>query len=159
MADIGIFVSDWPINKKCFPLKPLWQLEPNFTEMVFRKSSIDNYHLVTMWQKSWPPIMQLFFFLPHLAKGYVSFCHHLASILHHKLSHLNLFLWNHWTKFNQSWFGWSIGDPISILCPILHSRWWSLLKINILCLFLLSPFKIVFNSLPLHSRWQPLLKI
>jgi hypothetical protein len=48
MADIGIFVSDWPINKKCFPLKPLWQLEPNFTEMVFRKSSIDNYHLVTM---------------------------------------------------------------------------------------------------------------
>jgi hypothetical protein len=49
--------------EKCFPLKPLWQLEPNFTEMVFRKSSIDNYHLVTMWQKSWPPIMQLFFFL------------------------------------------------------------------------------------------------
>jgi hypothetical protein len=36
--------SYWPINKKCFPLKPLWQLEPNFTEMVFRKSSIDNYN-------------------------------------------------------------------------------------------------------------------
>ena len=30
--------------------------------------------------------------LAHLAKGHVSFCHHLASVVRRKLSHLNLLL-------------------------------------------------------------------
>jgi hypothetical protein len=30
-------------------------------------------------------------FLAHLAKGHVSFCHHLASVVRRKLSHLNIF--------------------------------------------------------------------
>ena len=34
----------------------------------------------------------VFFFLAHLAKGHVSFCHHLTSIVRRKLSHLNLLL-------------------------------------------------------------------
>ena len=44
-----------------------------------------------------------FRFLAQLAKGHVSFCHHLASIVRHKLSHLNLLLWNCWTKLNLTW--------------------------------------------------------
>jgi hypothetical protein len=55
-------------------------------------------------------------FLAHLAKGHVSFCHHLASIVRRKLSHLNLLLWNHWTKLNQTWQGWSLGGSLSKLC-------------------------------------------
>jgi hypothetical protein len=32
------------------------------------------------------------------------FCHrHLMSFVRHRLSHLNIFLWNHWTKLNQTW--------------------------------------------------------
>jgi hypothetical protein len=27
--------------------------------------------------------------------------------LHRKLSHLNLFFWNHWTILNLTWLGWS----------------------------------------------------
>jgi hypothetical protein len=53
-------------------------------------------------------------FLPHLAKGHVSFCHHLASVVRRKLSHLNLLLW---TKLKQTWLGWSLGGSRSKLCP------------------------------------------
>ena len=57
-------------------------------------------------------------FLAHLAKGHVSFCHHLASVVvRRKLSHLNLLLWNSWTKLNQTWQGWSLGESLSKLCP------------------------------------------
>ena len=56
-------------------------------------------------------------FLPHLAKGHVSFCHHLASVVRRKLSHLNLLLWDPWTKLNQTWLGWSLGGSRSKLCP------------------------------------------
>ena len=38
--------------------------------------------------------------LAYLAKGHVSFCDHLASIVHCELSHLNL-LWNHRTELNH----------------------------------------------------------
>jgi hypothetical protein len=34
----------------------------------------------------------IYTFLVHLAKGHVSFCHHLASVVRRKLSHLNLLL-------------------------------------------------------------------
>jgi hypothetical protein len=34
-----------------------------------------------------------------------------------KRSHLNLLLWNRWTKLKQIWLGWSLGGPFSILCP------------------------------------------
>ena len=42
------------------------------------------------------------YILAHLAKGTVRFCHHLTSVHRPcKLSHLNLLLFNHWTKLNQ----------------------------------------------------------
>ena len=34
-----------------------------------------------------------------------------------KRSHLNLLLWNRWTKLNQTWQGWSLGGSLSKLCP------------------------------------------
>ena len=34
-----------------------------------------------------------------------------------KKSHLNLLLWNRWTKLKQIWQGWSLGGSLSILCP------------------------------------------
>ena len=61
------------------------------------------------------PILELLPFLAHLAKGQVSFCHHLASV-RRKLSHLNLLLWNRSTKLNQTWQGWSLGGSLSKLC-------------------------------------------
>jgi len=38
------------------------------------------------------PFLSTVRFLAHLAKGYVSFCHHLSSVIRRKLSHLNLLL-------------------------------------------------------------------
>ena len=34
-----------------------------------------------------------------------------------KRSHLNLLLWNRWTKLNQTWQGLSLGGSLSKLCP------------------------------------------
>jgi hypothetical protein len=39
------------------------------------------------------------------------------SVVRHKLSHLNLLLWNPWTKLTQTWQGWSLGGSLSKLCP------------------------------------------
>jgi hypothetical protein len=75
-----------------------------------------------------------FCILSDLAKGHVSFCHHLSSVVGRKLSHLNL-LWNHWC-LNQikpslagMVLGWSLFKFVSS-SNILHSRWWPLLKIK-----------------------------
>ena len=47
-----------------------------------------------------------------------------------KRSHLNLLLWNCWTKLKQIWLGWS---PFNIVSdsPALLSKWLLLLKIEI----------------------------
>ena len=34
------------------------------------------------------------------------------SVVRHKLSHLNLLLWNHWTKLNHIWLGWAFVTSI-----------------------------------------------
>ena len=63
------------------------------------------------------PFLSTVRFLAHLAKGHVSFCHHLSSVIRRKLSHLNLLLWNPWTKLNQTWQRWSLGGSLSKFCP------------------------------------------
>ena len=63
------------------------------------------------------PFLSTVRFLAHLAKGHVSFCHHLLSVIRRKLSHLNLLLWNPWTKLNQTWQRWSLGRSLSKFCP------------------------------------------
>jgi hypothetical protein len=40
-----------------------------------------------------------------------------SSHLEWRRSHLNLLLWNRWTKLNQTWQGWSLGGSLSNLCP------------------------------------------
>ena len=62
-----------------------------------------NYFMYKFWNKT---VFDRKIFLAHLAnKG---FCHHLVSDVLRKLSHLNLFLWKHWTKWKQTWLGWSL---------------------------------------------------
>ena len=47
-------------------------------------------------------------FLAHLAKGHVSFCHHLTSVARRKFSYLNLLLRNHWANCIQTLVEWSL---------------------------------------------------
>ena len=58
-------------------------------------------------------------FLGRLAKGHVSFCHHLAFAVRRKLSHLNLLLINHWANCNQTLVEWSLDGPLPKLCPVI----------------------------------------
>jgi hypothetical protein len=62
-------------------------------------------------------------FLAHLAKGQVSFCHHLASVIcpsiRRKLSHFNLLLRNHWAICNQILVEWSLDGPLPKLCQVI----------------------------------------
>ena len=63
-------------------------------------------------------------FLAHLAKGHVSFCHHLASVvcpsvIRRKLSHFNLLLRNHWPNCNQTLLEWFLDGPLPKLCPVI----------------------------------------
>ena len=51
-------------------------------------------------------------FLADLAKGHVSFCHHLAPVVCRKLSHLNILLRNHWANCNQTLVEWSLDGPL-----------------------------------------------
>jgi hypothetical protein len=74
-------------------------------------------------------------FLAHLAKGHVSFCHHLPSVVHHKLSHLNHLLWNPWTKLNQTWKGGSLSQ-----CPTV-----SFIKICLICIIGINRLKEKFH--------------
>ena len=61
----------------------------------------------------------VFYFLAHLAKGHVSFCHHLASIVRLKISHFNLLLRNHWANCNQTLMEWSLDGPLPKLCLVI----------------------------------------
>ena len=58
-------------------------------------------------------------FLAHLVKGHVSVCHHLASVVRRKFSHLNLLLRSHWANCNQTLVEWSLNGPLPKLCPMI----------------------------------------
>jgi hypothetical protein len=62
-------------------------------------------------------------FLAHLAKGHVSFCHHLASVVRRKLSHLNLLLRNHWANSNQTLVEWSLDGSLPKLCSVITTSY------------------------------------
>ena len=94
-----------------------WFLKVNFHQFI--NFSYKTQSNLSMWSPLFSSHLYLkVIFLAHLAKGHVSFCHHLASgVVRRKLSHLNLLLWNCWTKLNQTWQGWSLGGSLSKLCP------------------------------------------
>ena len=72
------------------------------------------------------------------------FLAHMPEVCH-KLSHLNLLPWNRWTKLNQIWLGWSLGNCVQ---PF-HWRWRQLLKIEISsivhCCFIISQNELIFE--------------
>jgi len=84
---------------------------------------IHNFHVkrCSCWRSKWPPwrmrslpsltcirvfMVWVFFFV--LAKGHVSFSHHLSYVVN--LSHLNL--WNHYTKLCQYWLRCTLIGPL-----------------------------------------------
>ena len=54
-------------------------------------------------------------FLAHLAKGYVSFYHHLASVV----VNFNLLLRNHWANCSQTLVERYLYGPLPKLCPLI----------------------------------------
>ena len=56
-------------------------------------------------------------FLAHLAKGHLSFCHHVSSVVN--FSHFNLLLRNHWANLDQTLTEWSLDGPLPKLCPVI----------------------------------------
>ena len=84
--------------------------------------AIAHMNLRVRWAKNW------YFCLLYMASlffiwfwwVFVSFYHPLESIvclssIHHKLLHINLLLWNHWTKLHQTWPRWFLGCPLTKL--------------------------------------------
>jgi hypothetical protein len=66
-----------------------------------------------------------------------------------KRSHLNLPLWNRWTKLKQIWLEWSLGGtPFNIVSDTsaLHSKWLLLLKIYISLVVNCALLQIKMNS-------------
>ena len=56
-------------------------------------------------------------FLVHLAKGHVSFCHHLVSVVRPSyVINFNLLLRNHWANCNQTLVEWYLYGPLPKLC-------------------------------------------
>ena len=100
---------------------------------------------------------------PHIQCVF-SFCHHLASVVvgpfvvRHKLSHLNLLLWNPLNQTKPNLTGMVIGwVPFKIVSdrPTLHSKWLLLLKIEISsivhCCFIIILNELTF-FLQLHGN-------
>ena len=65
-----------------------------------------------------------YIFLAHLAKGHVSFCHHLASVVRPSVRpsyvvNFNLLLRNHWANCNQTLVEWYLYGPLPKLCLLI----------------------------------------
>jgi hypothetical protein len=64
----------------------------------------------------------------------------------------NILLWNYWANLNQTLLRWSLGGPLSKLCPSARPfpRWPPLLKLEISSKFQRRRF--FFNFIPLFSN-------
>ena len=60
---------------------------------------------------------KLSIFLAHLAKGHVSFCLQVSSVVN--FSHFNLLLRNHGANLDQTLLEWSLDDPLPKMCPVI----------------------------------------
>ena len=78
-------------------------------------------------------------FLAHLAKGNMSFCHHLASVVRRlssvNFSHFNLLLWNLSAKWSETW------KVLSKTCSFCPDPLTNMAAIGILCFWLTYFFK------------------
>ena len=81
-------------------------------------------HIVLCFSLSCVPYVasfSWFSFLVHLAKGHVSFCHHLSSVIVHPsyVVNFNLLLRNHWANCSQTLVEWYLYGPLPKLCLLI----------------------------------------
>ena len=88
----AILNSDWLSFQKKFPVKPLGQMEPNFTGSIYGRSFIKFVHFIPIGQQAWPP-------WAILNSDWLSFQTFLILI---GWVFKHFFLWNHLAKLNQT---------------------------------------------------------
>jgi hypothetical protein len=96
-----------------FIIKQQWTIEEisnfsNSSHLEWRAELSDTFWNGTTQELSQP---NLKFFFQSIYTDYTNLTYF------DKISPLNLLLWNSWTKLKQIWLGWSLGGPLSILCP------------------------------------------
>ena len=132
-------------KKKSSPLKLLSQSQPNFAEMILRWSPFKIVSVSAFLYPRWPPLLKIEFFskgqncsilnqkLPkfelykhndELFNIYYGIFYELWTF--YRLCKLekrgdeikkNLLLWNYRANLNQTLLKWSLGGPLSKLCP------------------------------------------
>ena len=133
--------------KKSSPLKLLSQSQPNFAEMILRWSPFKIVSVSAVLYPRWPPLLKIgissngqncsilsqkvpkFELYKHndeLFNIYYGIFYELLTFADFdRLCKLekggmklkNLLLWNYWANLNQTLLKWSLGGPLSKLCP------------------------------------------
>ena len=131
--------------KKSSPLKLLSQSEPNFAEMILRWSPFKIVSVSAVLYPGWSPLLkidissngqncsiwsqkvpkfELYRHNDELFNIYYGIFYELWTF--DRLCKLekrgdeikkNLLLWNYWANLNQTLLKWSLGSPLSNLCP------------------------------------------
>ena len=135
------------ILKKSSPLKLLSQSQPNFAEMILRWSPFKIVSVSAVLYPWWPPLLKIEIssngpicsILSQKVPKFELYKHNdeLFNILRDFLWTLNIYrfwpimqigkrgdeikknllLWNYWANLNQTLLKWSLGGPLSKLCP------------------------------------------
>ena len=138
------------IKKKSSPLKLLCQSQPNFAEMNLGWSPLKIVSVSAVLYPRWPPWLRNFFKWPHCSilsqkvpkfklykrndepfNIYYEIFYELWTFAYFdRLCKLekrgmkfkkNLLLWNYCANLNQTLLKWSLGGPLSKLCPSVPS--------------------------------------
>ena len=131
------------LKKNSSPLKLLSQSQPNFAEMILGWSPFKFVSVSTVLYPRWPPLLKIeissngqncsilnqkmpkFELYKHndeLFNIYYGIFYELWTFAYFdrlckmKLKKI-LLLWNYWANLNQTLLKWSLGGPLSKLCP------------------------------------------
>ena len=135
------------IRKRSSPLKPLSQSQPNFAEMILGWSPFKIVSVSTVLYPMWPPWLKIEIssngqncsILSQKVLKFELYKHNdeLFNIYYGIFNELRTFayfdrlcklekrgdeikknlLWNYWANLNQTLLKWSLGGPLSKLCP------------------------------------------
>ena len=135
------------IKKKSSPLKLRSQSQPNFAEMILGWSSFKIVSVSAVLYPRWPPWLKIEIssngqngsILSQKVPKFELYKHELFNIYYRIFYELwtfayfdwlcklekrggmklkkNLLLWNYWANLNQTLLKWSLGGPLSKLCP------------------------------------------
>ena len=135
------------IKKKSSPLKLPSQFQRNFAEMILRWSPFKIVSVSAVLYPRWPPLLkieisngqncsilsqkvpkfelyqhndELFNIYYGIFLWTLNFCRFWPIMQIRKKGDeikKNLLLWNYWANFNQTLLKWSLGGPLSNLCP------------------------------------------